>query len=404
MGTFRLAWRNIWRNRRRTTVTVAAMTLALWVTILYSSMVAGYIANLEKDALDFELGAVQVFAQGYQDRPSVHSDIDDAAATVRRLQDAGLVAAPRLLGSALVAAGEASAGVLLRGIDVAADAKVLEVGNQVKDGQWLDPAHPDGVVVGVKLARTLGVKPGDELVLLSQATDGSLANQLANVRGVLRSVSEGTDRAGLYMTQDAFRSFLVFEGGAHQIIVGRSEALLLTEIEAKVAAAAPGRDVMTWRKLVPTLATMMDSVSGLMAFMFFIVNVAIGIVLLNAMLMAVFERIREFGVLKALGGGPGLVLRLIYAEGLLQVAVAVLLGTGLAAPALWYLSAYGINMESMAGVSAMGVAMSARWTAVVTPQSFISPIIMMAAVVLSAMTYPALKAALIAPVTAMRHT
>jgi ABC-type antimicrobial peptide transport system permease subunit len=137
--------------------------------------------------------------------------------------------------------------------------------------------------------------------------------------------------------------------------------------------------------------------------LFFIINVAIAVVLLNAMLMSVFERIKEFGVLKALGISPGAVLKLIYVESMLQVALAVGIGVVLVAPTLWYLSTEGINMGSLAGTDMMGMVFMGTWYAVVSPLVFAQPILMTVFVVSLAVLYPAAKAARIRPVEAMRH-
>jgi ABC-type lipoprotein release transport system permease subunit len=403
MKTSRMAWRNIWRNRRRTVVTVAAMTLTLLVTILYSGMVEGMLVNLEADTLDFEVGAVQVFARGYQDNPSLYRRIDDADEVVRKLGESGLAAAPRLLGAGLAASGEFSAGGQIRGLDVARDGKVLVLGEQVAAGEWLDELDPRGVVVGRKLARTLGAAPGAELILLSQAADGGIANDLYRVRGVLRSVGEVTDRSGVFMSAAAFRDLMTLEGGAHQIIVRRPRQMTLDETAAAVRAAAPDRDVQTWKEIIPALATMVESTRGLIQFVFLIFNVVVSIVILNAMLMAVFERINEIGVLKALGAVPAGVLKLIYLESMMQVGLAILAGLAVSVPALWYLAAVGIDMRSIAGVSVMGMAMMSQWKAVVAPHVYAGPVFMLVVVVSIAVLYPSAKAALISPLEAMRH-
>ncbi len=403
MKTTRMAWRNIWRNRRRTIVTTAAMTLALLVTILYSGMVEGMLVNLEADALDFEVGAVQVFARGYQDNPSLYRRIDDADDVVRKLGEAGLAATPRLLGAGLAASGEFSAGVQLRGIDIAQDGKVLLLSEQVAVGAWLDGQEPLGVVIGRKLAHTLGAGPGAELILLSQAADGGIANDLYRVRGVLRSVGEVTDRAGVFMSTTAFRDLMTLEGGAHQIIVRRPPQMTLEETAAAVRAAATDRDVQTWKEIIPALATMVESTRGLIQFVFFIFNVVVSIVVLNAMLMAVFERINEIGVLKALGAEPAVVLKLIYLESMMQVGLAILAGVSVSVPALWYLVNIGIDMRSIAGVSVMGMAMMSQWKAVVAPHIYAGPVFMLVFVVSLAVLYPSVKAALISPLEAMRH-
>src|SRR5215471_6734898 len=158
MSVFKMAWRNVWRNRRRSIVTMAAMTLALCVEILYSGLVTGYLQGMEDDVLNLEVGDIQVFAGDYLDKPSIYTAIKDPDVLLARLNERGYPASARLLGGGLAAAGEFSAGVALRGVDVAQDAKVTLINKKVADGTWLDPADLHGVVVGRRLAKTLEVK------------------------------------------------------------------------------------------------------------------------------------------------------------------------------------------------------------------------------------------------------
>jgi len=174
MNIFKMAWRNVWRNTRRTTVTIAAMTLALMVEVLYSGLVLGYFQGLEDDLLDLEVGDVQIFAPDYLDTPSIYSAIQDPVPLLATLNDMGYPACPRLLGGALAAADESSAGVALRGVEVDLEKEVTLIDENVADGVWLDSADKSGVVIGRRLARTLAVEPGDEIVLLTQAADGSI--------------------------------------------------------------------------------------------------------------------------------------------------------------------------------------------------------------------------------------
>jgi putative ABC transport system permease protein len=403
VNLFKMAWRNVWRNRRRTVVTVAAMTLALWVMILYTGLLEGYFLGMERNILNLELGDLQVFAPGFRDNPSLYTRIRDPESLLEKIEDLGFRASARLLGGGLAAAGESSAGVSLRGVNTRRDPRVSDIHEHVARGDWLDAGRPKEVVIGRRLAHTLGVGPGDELVVLSQAADGSIANDLYRVRGVLKGVSDGTDRTGVFMTVEAFRDFFAMPEGAHQLIVRLPEGSGLAESAEAVRQVAAGLDVKTWRELMPTVASMLDSVRGLMMVVFFIIYIAIGILILNAMLMAVFERIQEFGVLKALGFGPGWVLGLILAESGVQTGLAVLLGLALSVPGLWYLIEVGINMGTLGGMSVMGLAVDPVWRAVVTNNTFKLPVLILLAIVTLAVVYPALKAAWIRPVEAMQH-
>jgi ABC-type lipoprotein release transport system permease subunit len=404
VNTFALAWRNVWRNRRRSLVTMAAMSLGLFVMVIYAALIDGYLAGMERNLLDLEVGDVQVFELEYRDGPSLYRRIDDPQDVLKKLDAAGYPATVRMLGAGLAAAGDNSAGVSFRGVDVERDAEVSGVHEHVREGEWLDPADPHGAVLGTRLARILGVGPGDEIVVVSQAADGSMANDLFIVRGVLSSIAEDVDRGGVYITIDAFRELLVVPEGVHQLIVRRPPGQTLGQTAEAVRAAAPELDVKTWRELMPTVASMFDSTQGAMYFMFLIINAAIGIVLLNAMLMAVFERIREFGVLKAVGVGPGSVMSIIMLETLVMVLVSVVAGTLLSFPALWYLVEHGLDMSKMGGgVSVAGMSFDPVWRAAVAPQTYAGPIITLIVIVGAAAFYPALRAARISPVEAMRH-
>ena len=398
-----MAWRNVWRNRRRTLVTIAAMSFGLLTMILYAGLMEGYVRSMERSVLDLEMGDVQIFAGDYRENPSIYTRIEEPEALLRPLEAAGFPASGRLLAYGLAAAGESSAGVSFRGVEVERDARVSLVYRELAQGRWLDPVDPGGVVLGRRLARTLDVELGDELLVLSQGADGSMAYDLYAVRGVLRGIGDATDRTGVFMTAAAFRELMVVPDGVHQIIVRRPLELPLPAAAAQIAALASGLDVQTWRQLVPTLASMIDSARSLIVAMFLIVYVAIGILILNAMLMAVFERVREFGVLKAIGVGPLEVLSLIFVESAIQTGLALLIGVALSIPSLIYLTQVGIDIGSLAGVSVMGIAMDPIWRTAVEPAIFSRPILTLVFIVFLAVTYPALKAALIQPVEAMRY-
>ena len=408
MSVWKMAWRNVWRNKRRSAVTIGAMTFALVVEILYTGLIPGFMESMQSDIVDLELGEMQVFAEDYLERPSLYTTIEDPDALLAKLDEAGYAASARLMGGGLAAAGEFSAGVAFRGVDIERDAKVTLVQEKLHAGTWLDASDPKGVVVGRQLSKTLGVEPGSELIVLSQGADGSMANDLFTVRGVLSSIAAGTDRSVVYMHDTTFRELMVLPTGAHQLIV-RTPADVETEagkeeVVALAASVSPDINVMTWKELNPIVAQMMEGTRGMIMIVLFIVYIAVGILILNAMLMAVFERIREFGVLKAIGVGPLKVFSLIMVESLLQATVALIVGLLLAAPGMWYLSTIGIPAGALGGTDMMGVAMRPVWYGIYYAEDIIGgPVFLLFFVIFFSVLYPAAKAAWIQPVSAMTH-
>lgn len=403
MNVFVMAWRNLWRNKRRTAVTIAAMSLALFVELLYSGLIVGMMSGMQDDVVELELGDIQVHTPAYLERPSLYEFMPESDALLAHLDELGYPATPRLLGGGLAASGEFSAGAALRGVDVDREGRVSRIADHVMEGAWLDRGDPKGVVIGNRLARILSVSVGGEVVVLTQGADGSMANDLFEVRGVLASVAAGTDRAAVYLLEAAFRELMVLPEGAHQVVVRRPPAVTEADAKAAVQAFEGEVRVMTWREIMPIVGQMLDSVQGMISIMYLIVYLAVAILILNAMLMVVFERIREFGVLKAIGAGPLRVFGLILVESLLQAGMALVIGGALALPGMWYLSTRGIDVGDLGGVDMMGVAVRPVWQGVYSIETVQTPIVLLFVIVVVAVLYPALRASWIQPVQAMRH-
>jgi ABC-type lipoprotein release transport system permease subunit len=285
---------------------------------------------------------------------------------------------------------------------VISDAEVSSIDEQLASGTWLEP-QDEGVVLGRQLARNLGLDVGGELVVLSQAADGSMANDVYPIRGVLESISAGVDRSAVFMTAEEFRELMVLPTGVHQMIIRTPSGALLDSATEQAAAHAPaGVEVSSWKQLAPMLASMLDSAGAAMKVMSVIVYIAVAIVILNAMLMAVFERIRELGVLKAIGFGPWRLLALIVLETAIQTSVAVCVGVLLAIPTNYYMTTHGLDLSALGDVTIMGMAWDPIWRSHVELDTYVVPTLTLVVIVAIAVCYPALRAATIRPLDAIR--
>jgi ABC-type lipoprotein release transport system permease subunit len=373
--------------------------------ILFATLMAGFIKTSEQNAVAMDLGDIQIHAKGYRNDPDLYTRIMDAETLMREIQKNGFYATQRLYGFGLAAAESTSAGIQLRGVDLINEAMVTQIHKHVMLGDWLSDTDPKGVVIGKKLARTLGVQPGDEVIVLSQASDGSMANDLYIVRGILKSVGEAIDRSGFFMLEKKFRELMVLPDGAHEIAVMRSDRRYNLESAAsQIAALAEGYETLTWKQLKPTIARLLDTANVQIMVMILITYIAVATVVLNAMLMGVFERIRELGIMKAIGVKPFQIIRLIYFETMFQVIAAGMM----ALASGWLVSAYfqkhGIDLSSVSsGASFGGVALDPVWRSYITGEALAMPIIMLFLIAAIAVTYPAFKAALIQPVKAIYY-
>lgn len=399
------ALRNAARNKLRAAVTVGAMGLAGGIMILYGSLMEGVMLTMIRNVVDMEVGDIQIHRDGYRDDTDFYKFAPDAVALAGKLESQGFYASPRLFGYGLAAAGSASSGVFLKGIDVEREKMVGKLHDHLLSGSWLSGGDMKGVVIGKKLARTLGVAVGGEIVVVSQAGDGSMANDLFIVRGVLKSVSESTDRSGVIMTAAAFRELMVFPEGAHEITLKRRDQSEPLAVAANRAVSiASGLEVKTWRELRPVIARVFDIWDVSMLFMLGITYSAITLVTFNAALMSVFERIPEFGMMKALGFSPGRVLKLVLAETLTLASAACVVALAFGLPAAYYSQVSGIDLSHVwPGGSFGGVAFDPVWRSQITFKSTVTPLFFIFVVSLLSAIYPGVKAALINPVTAMRQ-
>jgi len=382
---------------------MAAMAFACFIMIFFSSLMEGMMQGSERAVVSMNLGDIQIHAYGYRDDPDLYTRIDHADELVASLESHGFRAASRIYAYGLLAANLASNGVQLRGIDLDKEKEVTELYQHVSRGRWLDANDADGVVLGKKLAGTLGVDIGDELVFVGQSADGYMANELFRVRGILKSVSDGIDRMGLFMPMQSLRELMGISDGAHEIVVIRSDRSTdLADQTAIVESLASGLEVKNWKQLMPVVARMIDTADVQIIIMLVIFYIAVATVVLNAMLMNVFERIHEFGIMKALGVSPAQLLALIFAETLIMALLAAV--TGLVSG--WWISDYyqfnGIDMSALAGsISYGGIAFDPVWYATVTTEALAYPVIFLLIVAVLAVIYPAMKAALIRPVKAI---
>lgn len=407
MKIFSFAFRNIGRNKARSIVTIGAMAFAGALMIFYSSLMEGLLDMMVRNVVSFRVGEIQIHPEGYRDDPDLYNRIKNYPELADRLSAKGLFASGRLYGFGLGALGANSAGISLMGIDVKREQRVTKMHERLLEGKWLNTDDQKGVVIGRKLAKTLGASLGDELVVLSQAADGSMANELYHVRGVLQSIGGMIDAGGVLMNDTEFRDLMVIPTGVHEIAVSRAQ--IKEEVESAketVAAQAPGLETMSWKELSPHIAKILETSDAGTFIMLLITYIAIVMVTLNAMLMSVFERIREFGVMKALGVTPGQILRLVFTEAMIQGLMASVIATAVGVSLALWVETNGIDLSALTGassVSVAGVAMDAIWYTNVTGMTVAVPILALMAVTFLAVIYPGVKAALIQPVQAIHH-
>jgi ABC-type lipoprotein release transport system permease subunit len=410
----RIAWRNIWRQPRRTLITVGAMGVGVAACLAMIAFVDGIYAQAFTRMVNEGIGHVQVHDPAFIEQRSLGDVIeggDEVLAGVKALPGA-VVVSGRAFGYALLSTDDApgrpqrSGGAQLVGVTPAAEASLSRVDRKIESGRYLGEEAGDEIVLGAGLAESLRARLGDEVVAVTQAADGSLGNELFKVVGVFRTGNVIVDRNGAYVHIDDLRSLLVLGDDLHEIAVVGQDAGDVTALQADVERLAPdGLTVRGWRAVNPMVAQMLsfqDVGNGLLLLIVFSVA-ALGV--LNTMLMSVLERTRELGVMGALGLKPRQIVGLVMLETLALVAVAGAGGTALGLALDAYLVVYGIDLSGVmsSGFSFGGTSFSPVLKGAFRVAGVVQTLGGLVVISLLASLWPALRAARLAPVAAMKR-
>ena len=409
MIVLRMAWRNIWRNGARTAVTGTAVALNTAILILVIGLTDGMMKTTLHNLTSMALGEAEVHAPRYREERRFFNSVHRPERILEAADAAGIPAAARAYGPGLAAVGSKSAGAVYWGVDPKRERRAFELASQVATGTFL-PEAPDPnpeaashrpIVLGAKLANMVQAEVGSELVAVVQAADGSIGNELFAVTGILKRVSSDIDSSAAILRQSDFEELFVSQGRIHEIALNTSGRLTPDQIAAAMRPVAAGEEVLTWRELAPAPAQMIDLFSGFMAVFGLIFGLAAGTGVMNSMLMSTFDRIREFGVIKALGATPVRIVRDVACEALVLGLFFSGIGAGLGASANYLLSVHGINLATGDALALSGVAFDSVWRSTMSVEGVLLSVAVMSAVSVLAALYPAVKAARLDPVIAM---
>ncbi len=402
---FRFAWRNIQRNPRRTLITVAAISLNIAILITSYGLMDGMMTHMISNVTNMVVGEAQIHAPGYLVDHSIYKALKNPDRILAGLKSRRIQAAVRSYGYGLAACENKSAGALFWGVDPGMEKEAFDLAGHMALGDYLGFEPKKEIVIGRKLARSLKAGIGSEVVVLVQAADGSLGNDLFTVRGILKAAGERIDRNAAMLHCKDFQELFVSGGRIHEIALNTRGALDPASLQKIAVEAAPHSEVKSWRQLLPSLSDMVnffDAAMWLFGLIFFLAA-ALGV--MNTMLMSVFERIREFGILKALGATPGRILGCVAAEAFALSLVSTVIGVIIGVALSFFFMQKGLDTSIFiagdASVSLSGIAFDPVWRATINLKTVLSPVIMMWVICLTASLYPAAIAARLDPVKAM---
>jgi ABC-type lipoprotein release transport system permease subunit len=348
----------------------------------------GLMKHAVSNATNLVVGEVQVHAPGYLADHSIYKALAEPDLIFQAAKQKNLSAAIRRYGYGLVAVGTKSAGARFWGVDPALERTTFDLAQHLDQGRFLSETPQRGVVLGQKLARSLQAQIGSEIVVVVQAADGSLGNDLFTMTGILKAAGDSVDRNAALIHATDFMDLFVSGERIHEVAINSRGMVSLEGLTALASAAAPEEEVKSWRQLMPEVSDMVNLFDAFIWIFGLIFLLAAGMGVLNTMLMATYERIREFGILKALGATPWRILRDVAAEALLLAALGTVLGAVLGLAGSYYLQEVGLDLSIFAGTySVGGVAFDPIWRATISLEMVFIPVVLMLIISLVASLY-----------------
>jgi ABC-type lipoprotein release transport system permease subunit len=395
-----LAWRNLWRHTRRTLMILFAFALGVWSMIVIAAISRGTMEQqLDKAILNLT-GHVQIHAPGFRDDPVIEYRFAPSTAVESALAGSEITAwARRVRAPGVIASERESAGITLVGIEPEQERGLSFIATAVTEGRYLDSPDDQGLLLGRKLAERLETGLGRRVVLMSQDVHNQVGDRGFRVVGIFDTQPRQMEEAYVFIGRTPAQQMLKLNGALTEVAAMTNDRDHLEPLLARLRAAAPDFDIESWTVIEPLLVLTQKITDVILIIWYAIVFAAMSFGLINTLLMAVFERTREFGLFQSLGMKPTHILGQVLVESLILLVLALVLGN-LAAWATIASLMGGIDLSRVAeGMEMIGVApvIYPAWSV----NDLIAANLLVFVLGLAASLYPAWRASRHVPVEAL---
>lgn len=344
-----LAWRNLWRRTRRTLILLLAIAFGIWSMLVFSAFSRGLIEQFINNSIDTLVGHLQIHAKGYLNNPVVEYTLSPPNDTLRALlQSAQIKAwAPRVRVPAVVSSARESLGVTLVGINPAQEQDLSFIAKSVTEGHYLTEADTNGILIGHKLAERLEIGLGKRIVVRSQDESNQIVERGFRIVGIFKTQLREIEMQFVFINFPVAQTMLGIGERISEIAILSENREQLDDLAKRLRQVVPELDVHSWTELNPLIEVMVNAFNGFLIIWFTVVFIAMAFGLVNTLLMAVFERTREIGLLQALGMKPRWIVGQILVESLFLLVIGLVVGNFMSGVALW-LTADGLDLSRYA--------------------------------------------------------
>ncbi len=400
----KLAWRNIWRNKRRSLIVVGSVIVGVIALIIIDGLNNGFLSQMLFNQVNLNISHIQIHKKGFNDNKTVQSFIPDKKKVESVLAENKKIKhySERVVSFGLVSSAVSSSGVFILGINPGDESKITTISKSIIKGKYFSGKKRE-IVIGNKLAEKLKVDLGGKVITLANRPDGSIGSEVFRIVGIFQSPSSEFNKAYIFVPIGTLQNMLGIGNNIHEFAIVTEDYNLAETVKEEIKQKLNNEyEVLSYQDILPLLIMQMDLYKESM----YIINMIIGLALIfgiiNSMLMAVFERINEIGVLMAIGMKNGKIFSMILLEslliGVLGTAIGLVLGFGLNE----FLAFNGIDLSLFSkSLESWGIG------AVIYPQlsieNLINTLLTIPFITVVGAIYPAWKAIKLEPVVAIRY-
>jgi putative ABC transport system permease protein len=402
----KMAWRNVWRNKRRSWIIICAVVIGLVGMLFSLAFMEGMMRQTLINALGTHIAHLEIHKKGFENNKIINLNIVNPQEVIQAVAEEPGVAAysPRVVSSGLISSSESSSGITIIGIDPQKEPKVTTIKELVIQGDYLNEEGAFQILIGKGLAEKLKVGLGDKIVLMAQDLTGDIGSGAYRVKGIFKTASPEFDKYMVYLNLKDSQKLLSLGDRISEVAILTDDPrnpqavqkALLTKLDPKEY------EILTWKQIIPIMVSQIEFFNEFMYIFFLVVCIAMGFGIVNTLLMAIMERIREFGIMMSLGVRPQKIFRLVVTESVLLCLSGLVLGNLLSCLLVVYVGKEGFNLSIFSkSLESFGIGH------IIYPHLTISMLLIGAATVLVmgilASLYPGYKASRLRPVEALRY-
>jgi putative ABC transport system permease protein len=402
-----MAWRNLWRHRRRTVIVVLAIGLTLWMMMIYDGLMVGFQDAIYGNAIKVLGGNMQIYAEGYHDKPNQTPllPLPDEMKVLEaaRAQPQVVAASRRINTNGLASNREGAFGVSIVGIEPDKEQAETVIAQNVVAGKYLTPEAADVLLIGKGLAEEMNVTVGDRITLVGSSTHNQMRQRTMTIGGIFDLGMPDIEKRTVYMSLNEAENLYDMNGAASEVMLILKQIGQEGQVKQALQASLPGYVIDSWQTSFPDLESAVSRKNVVMDIFSIIILLITGIGILNLLLMAVYERTREIGLLGALGLKPRQISILFLLEGALMGVVGILFGVllGLAFNA-WF-SKVGFDYSQFSTLTEYTALISGRVYSTLGLEKIVMRTVTVLVIATLAAFYPAYEAARREPAEALHY-